>query len=161
MKIFDGYNVIGAGKRFGLALNQEDKEERLLRLLSTWRVRRRSTARCLVVFDGHYGRLAEGPKSSTRGGITVEWAVGESADSVIVRKVRSSRNPRQIEVITSDAEVLRRVRHARGRGVRSEEFLAGLGQLLGEGEGHEKPGDPTAGEVEEWLTLFGEKESPE
>ncbi len=160
MKIFDGYNVIGAGGRFGLSLALEDKEERLLRLLSTWRVRR-GAGRCLVVFDGHYGRLAVGPKSSTRGGITVEWAVGESADSVIVRKVRSSRNPRQIEVITSDAEVLRLVRHARGRGVRSEEFLAGLEQLLGEGEGQEKPGDPTAGEVEEWLALFGEKECPE
>ena len=157
MKIFDGYNVIGAGGKLGLSLSQEDKEERLLRLLSSYRVHARSRGRFLVVFDGHYGRLAEGPRRYTRGVIGVEWAVGESADVVIIRKVRKSRNPKGLEVITSDGEVLRKVRQARARGTRSEDFLRKVEEVSRSVPEFEKPGPPSAGEVEEWLLLFGEK----
>lgn len=157
MKIFDGYNVIGAGGKLGLNLSQEDKEERLLRLLSSYRVHGRLRGRFLVVFDGHYGRLAEGPRRYTRGMIGVEWAVGESADAVIVRKVRKSSNPKGLEVITSDGEVLRKVRQARGRGTRSEDFLRKVEEVSRSVPEFEKPGPPSAGEVEEWLLLFGEK----
>lgn len=154
MKIFDGYNVIGAGGRLGLSLSQEDKEERLLSLLSSYRVHARLKGRFLVVFDGHYGRLAEGPRRYSRGMIDVEWAVGESADALIVRKVRKSLNPKGLEVITSDGEVLRKVRHARARGTQSEDFLRKVEEVSRSVPHSEKPGPPSAGEVEEWLLLF-------
>lgn len=158
MKIFDGYNLIGRGGALGLSLEQEDKEERLLRLLSAYRSRRRSRQRYLVVFDGDYGRLALGPRKTTRGGVTVEWAVGESADALIVRRVRRSANPRQVEVVTSDGEILRQVGQSGGRGVRSEVFLADMKKALGESPATEKPQHISEQEVEEWLELFGEKE---
>ncbi len=158
MKIFDGYNLIGKAGALGLSLSQEDKEERLLRLLSAYRARRRSRQRYLVVFDGDYGRLARGPRKTTRGGIAVEWAVGESADGLIVRRVRSSANPRQIEVVTSDVEVLKQTRLSRARGVRSEVFLSELKRVMEESPELEKPERASAQEVAEWLELFGGKE---
>ena len=90
MRIIDGYNVIGAAGEFGLALSLPDKEDRLLRLLSSFRSRRRSRQAMLVVFDGHYGKLAAGPRRYSHLGIQVEWALGETADAVIARKVRSA-----------------------------------------------------------------------
>jgi predicted RNA-binding protein with PIN domain len=161
MKIFDGYNVIGAGRKLGLDLSQDDKEERLLRLLAKYRSRKRSRGRFLVVFDGDYGRLAEGGRKVSRFGIDVEWAVGESADSLIVRKVRNSANPREVEVITSDREVLLGIRDHRARGVRSGDFLEEVRKLLGEDLAAEKPDTPSAGEVQEWLDLFAEREKGE
>ena len=158
MKIFDGYNIIGKAGGLGLSLAQEDKEERLLRILSAYRSRRRSRQRYLVVFDGNYGSLARGPRKRARGGITVEWAVGESADALIVRRVKRSANPRQIEVVTSDGEILRQVRLSRARGVRSEAFLGDLKRALEEGPALEKPQQLSEQEVEEWLELFGGEE---
>jgi predicted RNA-binding protein with PIN domain len=158
MKIFDGYNVIGAGRELGLDLGQNDKEERLLRLLFTYRSRRRMKERFVVIFDGDYGRLADGPRRSTRGGITVEWAVGESADDLIVRRVRKAAKPRGVQVITSDRDVLDRVRRCRAEGVRSGVFLRGVREELKDDERvAEKPEAPSPEEVQEWLTLFGEE----
>jgi predicted RNA-binding protein with PIN domain len=155
MKIFDGYNVIGAAGSLGLSLEQVDKEERLLRLLNAYRSRRKIRGRFLVVFDGDYGRLAEGPKRYRRGGVAVEWAVGESADSVIIRRLRRSADTRGIEVITSDGEILREVRRARGRGTRSSDFVREVAALLRESPELEKPERISSEEVREWLTLFG------
>lgn len=154
MKIFDGYNVIGAGASFGLSLEQEDKEEKLVRLLSTYRARVRRKEAFLVVFDGNYGVLTRGRKKYRRGGIDIEWAVGESADSLIVRRVKASGNPRGIEVVTSDREVQRQVGHARATAVRSGDFLDRVARETG-AEAPEKPEKPSAGEVEEWLEIFG------
>jgi predicted RNA-binding protein with PIN domain len=158
MKIFDGYNVIGAGRDFGLDLSQEDKEERLLRLLSKYRSRKRSRERFLVVFDGGFGHLAGTGRKVPGTGIDVEWAVGESADSLIVRKVRNISNPRGVEVVTSDREVLLGVRDRRARGVRSGDFLKEVRKILGGGAEEEKPDAPSESEVQEWLDLFAERE---
>lgn len=154
MRIIDGYNLIGVAGGVGLDLAQADKEERLLRLLGAWRARRRSREPLLVVFDGHYGRLAEGPRRFSRAGIDVEWAVGESADALIVRRVREARLPRTIEVVTSDRAVARAVANHGARVTRSPDFLAAIAPALA-GEAAEKPEAPTADEVAEWLEEFG------
>jgi predicted RNA-binding protein with PIN domain len=155
VKIFDGYNVIGAGGEAGLRLDQEDKEERLIRFLSKYRSRLRKKETFLVVFDGNYGVLARGKKKYRQGGVDVEWAVGESADSLIVRRVRANRNPRGIEVVTSDREVLREIGHARAKGVPSGEFISRAVRETG-AEAPEKPEHLSPGEVDEWLELFGD-----
>lgn len=160
MKIFDGYNLIGAADGIGINLAQPDKEERLLRLLSACRSRRRNADRWLVVFDGGYGRLAEGPKKYTRGGIEVEWAVGESADEVIVRRLRRIRHPREVEVVTSDGEVLGAARTAGAVGTRSQDFLRKVKQGLEPVPEAEKPSGSTPEEIREWLTIFGENKGP-
>jgi predicted RNA-binding protein with PIN domain len=108
-----------------------------------------------VIFDGHHGRLAERGRKERHAGIDVEWAVGESADSLIVRKVRHSGNPRGVEVISSDREVLRTIGDLRARGLRSTDFVARALRVLGEETGVEKPGAPSPEEIREWLDLFG------
>ena len=155
MLIIDGYNVIGAAGDFGLALDQPDKEERLLRLLGAFRSLRRSRERTLVVFDANHGRLAAGPRRSSRAGIDVEWAIGESADALIVRRVRGAARPREIEVVTSDRAVLRAAESWGAKGVRSPDFLERIGRALADSPAAEKPEAPSADEVEEWLEQFG------
>jgi predicted RNA-binding protein with PIN domain len=152
--IIDGYNVIGAARDLGLDLAQPDKEERLLRLLSRYRSRRRGRRAMLVVFDGGHGRLAEGPRRLSRLGIGVEWSLGETADAVIVRKVRGAARPKEIEVVTSDRSVLAAIASWGARGVRAQAFLDEVSRTLADAPGAEKPESPSAGEVEEWLDLF-------
>jgi predicted RNA-binding protein with PIN domain len=156
VRIIDGYNLIGAGGAFGLALSQQDKEDRLLRLLSSYRSRRRSRQAMLVVFDGHYGRLAAGPRRYARLGIQVEWSLGETADAVIVRRVRTVASARGIEVVTSDEQVLRAIASCGAAGVRSQEFLADISRAFPEKPDAEKPGAPSEAEVATWLKVFGD-----
>ena len=120
--------------------------------------RRRVRERYLVVYDGDYGRLAEGPKKYMHMGIGVEWAVGESADDLIVRRVVRARNPRGMQVVTSDGAVVRGVRAAGASAMSSREFLRMVKVALGESDAAEKPSSPSAAEVEKWLEIFGEKE---
>ena len=155
MRIVDGYNLIGAAGDLGLALDQPDKEERLLRLLALWRSRRRGREPLLVVFDGGYGRLAAGPRRFSRGGIDVEYAVGESADALILRRVRAAANPRAVEVISSDQAVARETAGRGAKATRSQEFAAALGRALEGAPAAEKPGQPSDAEVEAWLKEFG------
>jgi predicted RNA-binding protein with PIN domain len=155
VRIIDGYNVIGVGGDLGLALDQPDKEERLLRLLALWRSRRRGREATLVVFDGHHGRLAVGPRRYSRAGIDIEYAIGESADAVIVRRVRGAPRPKEIEVVTSDRLVLRAVAGWGARGTRSPDFLAAVASALEEEPAAEKPQDSSPEEVAAWLERFG------
>jgi predicted RNA-binding protein with PIN domain len=154
VRIIDGYNVIGAASEFGLALSLPDKEDRLVRLLSSYRSRRRSRQATLVVFDGHYGRLATGPRRYTQLGIEVEWSLGETADAVIRRKVRSAARPREIEVVTSDELVLRAIASCGAKGVRSPAFLAEIARVFVDEPAAEKPAESSPAEVAEWLERF-------
>ena len=154
MRIIDGYNVIGAAGEFGLALSLPDKEVRLLRLLSSFRSRRRSRQSMLVVFDGHYGKLATGPRRYSQLGIDVEWALGETADAVIARKVRSATRAREIEVVTSDEQVLRAIASCGAKGIRSQEFLADISRAFPDAPDAEKPDTSSPAEISEWLNLF-------
>jgi len=156
VRIIDGYNVIGAAGEFGLALSHTDKEDRLLRLLASFRARRHSRQAMLVVFDGHYGRLAAGPRRYSQLGIDVEWALGETADAVIARKVRSAARPREIEVVTADEQVLRAIASCGAKGIRSQEFLAELSRVFVDEPAVEKPGAPSPDEVAAWLDVFGD-----
>jgi len=154
--IIDGYNVIGAAGEFGLALSLPDKEVRLLRLLSSFRSRRRSRRPMLVVFDGHYGRLAGGPRRYSELGIQVEWSLGESADAVIARRVGKASNARGVEVVTSDEQVLRAIAGRGAKGIRSHEFLAEITRAFPDAASTEKPEESSPAEVAAWLELFGD-----
>jgi predicted RNA-binding protein with PIN domain len=156
VRIIDGYNVIGAAGAFGLALSQTDKEERLLRLLAAYRSRRGSRRPMLVVFDGDYGRLASGPRRYSHLGIGVEWALGESADAVIARRVRTAARPGAIEVVTSDEQVLRAIAASGAKGLRSRQFLEELALHFVDEPAAEKPQTASPDDVEAWLKIFGD-----
>ena len=156
MRIIDGYNVIGVAGEFALDLSQPDKEDRLLRLLALFRSRRRSRQAMLVVFDGHYGRLASGPRRYSQLGIAVEWALGETADAVIGRRVRAAARAQEIDVVTSDQQLLRTVTSWGAKGTRSPAFLAEISRTLVDEPAAEKPEAPGPDEVADWLERFGD-----
>ena len=150
-----GAPAIGVTAAFGMALAVR-KEDRLLRLLSSFRSRRRSRLAMLVVFDGHYGKLATGPRRYMFMGIEVEWALGETADTVIARKVRTAARAQEIEVVTSDEHLLRTVAGSGAKGMRCPAFLAELSRVFVDEPAAEKPDAPSPTEVADWLERFGD-----
>ncbi len=155
--LVDGYNVIGRGRRWGLALSAEDKEKRLLDLLARWRDRTGKREEVTVVFDGSYASLARGRTSFSHRGIGVEYAIGRSADDALVAKVARAARARDLKVVSSDQAVQREVRRHGARMLSSEEFLEGIARALTPAEG-EKPEAPAGGELEEWLRIFTARE---
>jgi predicted RNA-binding protein with PIN domain len=133
-----------------LSLQDPDDEEKLLRLLIPYRAR---TGKAItVVFDpGQVFALSE---SRRRGGINVVFAPhGGSADAVIARRVRRSRNPREWLVVTSDQNLAETVGRYGARVRSADAFAAELGpQPEALPDWRETP--PSPEEVESWLSLF-------
>ena len=155
MKIFDGYNVIGAGKNLGLSLSREGQGRGLLRLLYAYRSRRRSREKLSR-------RLRRRLRPPCRGAEEVH----QGGDRRRVGHRRKRRQPHRRE----------RCAEPESEGDRSD--LLGRGDpgarpprpgpldaqrrlprprrgSHGGGAQIEKPDRPTAGEVQEWLALFG------
>jgi predicted RNA-binding protein with PIN domain len=150
--LIDGHNLIG--RMEALSLQDPDDEEQLVRLLVSYRAR---TGRSLtVVFDP--GAATSLAQTSRVGGIEIVFAAsGSSADQVIARRVRKSRNPASWLVITSDHQLAAEVT-AHGARVRSASAFAG--QLQQPADRKTEKDDPplTPDEVEAWLALFEHRE---
>lgn len=149
--LIDGHNLIG--QMPGISLEDPDDEEQLVRALISWRAR--TGRKVTVVFDpGGSFALAESRRVS---GVEVVFAShGSSADAVIVRRVRRSRNPRGWLVVTSDQGVAATVS---GLGARVQDAASFAAQLEAPeaGEPDWKGSPPSSEEVEDWLALFGEE----
>jgi len=146
--LVDGHNLIGRMPDMSLA--DADDEAELVRRLRRYcqRNRRRAT----VVFDrGLPGGVS--PALSAPPVEVVFAAAGESADRVLMRRIRRARDPRGLLVVSSDRMVQEAARAQGARVIASEEFAAQLvGRLAGQGE-PDKP--TTVGNVDEWLRAFG------
>lgn len=83
-------------------------------------IARRSRRALTVVFDGppEGGR----PKVQALGGLTIVYAAPRSADDEIVRRIRESRDPRGLTVVTDDRALASAVRAAGARVKGVEEF---------------------------------------
>jgi len=146
--LIDGHNLIG--RMPVLSLADPDDERQLVMLLLAYR--RRTRKAMTVVFDPG-GAFALG-ETRKQGGVEVVFAPhGSSADQVIVRRVRRSRDRAGITVVTSDRELAEEA-HTYGARVKSaEEFAAELSELSRDGsERHDTP--LSAAELEAWLALF-------
>lgn len=151
--LIDGHNLIG--RLSTLSLSDPDDEVKLVSLLRTYRAR--TGKRLTVVFDP--GGAFALPQARRRGGIEVVFAAhGSSADAVIRRRVRRSRNPHEWLVVTSDRELAQAVEQAGARTMSSEAFVANLGPQQEGDESAWKDAPPSAKEVEAWLELFGEQD---
>lgn len=150
--LIDGHNLIGQLPI--LSLEDPDDEEKLVRLLASYRAR---TGKAItVVFDpgGAYAL----PGSRRHGGVEVVFAPhGRSADSVIARRVRRSRNPQEWQVVTSDRKLTEAVTRQGARVLRAEDYAAEL-ELPAEVEPDRKELPPSPDEVESWLALFGDRD---
>lgn len=146
--LIDGHNLIGQLPT--LSLEDPDDEEKLVRLLKSYRAR---TGKAItVVFDP--GRTSALAKSRRLGGIEVVFAPhGSSADAVIARRVRRSQNPRAWLVVTSDRKLAATVTRLGARVQSAEAFASAMSRPTEESpEWRDTP--PTPEEVEEWLALF-------
>lgn len=145
--LIDGHNLIG--QMPALSLADPDDEERLVTLLRSYRAR---TGKAItVVFDPGGGVLAQ---TRRVGGVEVIFASpGRTADAVITRRVRASRDPGSWLVVTSDQQLAGTVSR---QGARVQSAAAFATQLARPAEvppeWREKP--PSPDEVEEWLSLF-------
>lgn len=150
--LIDGHNLIG--RLPGLKLSDPDDEAKLVSLLKRYRARHKRPI--VVVFDG--APVGGRSRDLTGAGVEVVFArVGRTADGVIKERIRASRNPQQLTVVTSDADVARVARACRAGQVQAaEDFAAGVLRELEPGESPSQVRDVALGpdEVAEWEELF-------
>jgi predicted RNA-binding protein with PIN domain len=151
--LIDGHNLIG--RLPTISLQDPDDEEKLVRLLRSYRAR---TGKALsVVFDP--GPTFSLPQTQRGGGVEVVFAAhGSSADAVIARRVRRSRNPQEWRVVTSDAELAATVAGLGARVQASEEFAAELAAVQ-DTESERADVSLSPDEVEAWLSLFQDRDN--
>ena len=146
--LIDGHNLIG--RLPGVSLQEPDDEEKLARLLSSYRSR---TGKAVtVVFDpgGAYAL----PRRRRLGGVEIEFAPhGSSADRVIQRRVQKARNPGEWQVVTSDRELAEAVSRLGARVQSAEAFASNMAAPADASpDWRETP--PSPDEVDSWLALF-------
>lgn len=153
--LIDGHNLIG--QMPSLRLDDPDDEEKLLAYLRRYRARTGHTL--TVVFDA--GQVYGPAKTQKRGGITVQFvSPGQTADQILIRRIRKIKNPQAVIVVTSDHAVQQAARQAGLRVLTSPEFAQQLMQ----------PSSPTTtdeedranirlspDEVDEWLAIFNQR----
>jgi len=148
--LIDGHNLIG--RLSTLSLRDPDDEEKLVRMLGSYRGR---TGRSItVVFDPGGGFAL--PQSRRYRGINVVFAPhGSTADAVIARRVRKSRNPNGWRVVTSDGELAATVEGLGARVQSADAFARELQPPEGEDEGPSwKDESLSPDEIDDWLALF-------
>ena len=146
--LIDGHNLIG--RLPGISLQDPDDEEKLARLLSSYRSR---TGKAVtVVFDP--GSAYALPNRRRLGGVEIVFAPhGSSADTVIRRRVQRARNPGEWQVITSDRELAGAVARLGARVQSAEEFASNMtAPADAPPDWRETP--PSPDEVDSWLALF-------
>jgi len=151
--LIDGHNLIG--QMPNLRLDDPNDEEKLMEYLRRYRAR--TGQRMTVVFDaGHGYRTAETKKL---GGLTVQFvSPSQTADQVIMQRVRRVKNPQELIVVTSDRAVQQAARQARVRVLTSPEFAQQLLQAAPAGSEEDRSSQVevklSADEIDEWLTFF-------
>ena len=151
--LIDGHNLIG--RLPTVSLQDPDDEAQLVRVLVSYRAR--TGRKITVVFDpGGAFALSEVRR---QGGVDVVFAPhGSTADSVIARRVRRSRNPRGWLVVTSDRQLAETVTHLGARVRSASDFALELTPSSDAAQEDalppEKGTPPTPEEVDAWLALF-------
>ena len=133
----DGSNVLG---RLGLDRLSADSKRSLIR--GAAELARRRKARVVCVFDG----APDEAFATTLGSVSVRFAAPRDADSVITAEVERETRDR-IAVITSDAELARKVRR-RGVEILNPQVMRELMEARAEA----RSGEPR----EDWETYFSD-----
>ena len=146
--LIDGHNLIGQLPM--LSIEDPEDEEKLTRLLSSYRAR---TGKAItVVFDP--GGAFSLTSRHQLGGVQVVFAPhGSNADRVIIRRVQRLRKPDEWMVVTSDRELADAVGRLGARVQSAETFASDLaGSAVAAPDWRESP--PSGDEVDAWLALF-------
>jgi predicted RNA-binding protein with PIN domain len=115
----------------------------------------RENKRATVVFD--HGLPGGWSESLSGGGLRVVFAsAGRNADGILRERIRETRDPRGLMVVSSDREVIAAAKAKRVRVMRAEVFAARL-DLPPEFTDAEADGAQLSSEeVDEWLQVFAE-----
>jgi hypothetical protein len=151
--LIDGHNLIG--QMPNLRLDDPNDEEKLLEYLRRYRAR--TGQRMTVVFDA--GQGYHPAETRKLGGLTVQFVShSQTADQVIMQRVRRVKNPQELIVVTSDRAVQQAARQARVRVLTSPEFAQQLLQAAPAGSEEDRGSQVevklSADEIDEWLTFF-------
>ena len=144
--LIDGHNLIGRVP--GLRLDDPEDERKLIVLLRAYLARAGKTA--TVIFDrGRPGGPGQRPDRI----LEVRFAPApQTADELIVKRLRAAKNPRGLTVVTSDAAVAQAARRA---GARVKDAAAFARALLVTPLGPPpKETGLSAAEAAEWEKLF-------
>jgi hypothetical protein len=147
--LIDGHNLIGRLPDISLA--DRDDEARLVSRLQGYAGR--TGKRVTVVFD----RGLPGGRSQALSGGRVEVVfapTGRNADRVLIARIRRSRNPRGLTVVTSDREVIAAAERRGARVVHAEAFVSELEPSPAAPSGAKEDVHLSPDEVEAWLELF-------
>jgi predicted RNA-binding protein with PIN domain len=146
--LIDGNNVMG--QRVGWHRDKSAARHQLLRELAQFAEHKKT--RLAVVFDGAPEiNIADG---SSQRGVKVFYArAGSDADHRILEFVERERNRKALTVVTSDVQLLHRVRAYGVQVVRAGEFRRRLEQAVN--DPHESPPQVRAGELSDWMRYFG------
>ncbi len=104
-----------------------------------------------IVYDARDGGRTD-PGSGRFPGIRIEFA--RKADDAIVLALHDVRRPDGITVVSDDREVAGKARNLGARTASTRAFADQLRRSAGDPAGG-KPESPSAGEVEEYLRIFG------
>jgi predicted RNA-binding protein with PIN domain len=150
--LIDGHNLIGHLRL--VSLRDPDDEGQLVSLLKSYQAR--TGKEIAVVFDPGGAFTLEYRRHHGR--VEVLFApYGSTADSVIARRVRRSRNPRGLLVVTSDRDLAETVtRH--GARVRTAGAFASELVRLQDAPAAWKENPPSPDEVEAWLAFFADSD---
>lgn len=151
--LIDGHNLIGRLPDISLA--DRDDEVRLVSRLQAYAGR--TGKRVTVVFD----RGLPGGRSQALSGGRVEVVfapTGRNADRVLMERIRGSRNPRGLVVVTSDREVAAVGERRGARVVGSDAFAGELEGPPAAPGGVKGDVHLSAEEVAAWMELFGRGE---
>jgi predicted RNA-binding protein with PIN domain len=154
--LIDGYNLLHSLKEPAELARQDMKaaRERLVEMLALWRGRRGVTV--VVVFDGARGQWSAMPGASS---VRVVFSRAPlKADEELVRLVAQHPHPRSVTVVSSDQQVMARVRSFGAATLCSEEFAARLVMVErgGRGGAPDEKREPRLSrtELEEWERYF-------
>lgn len=152
--LIDGHNLIARMQT--MSLEDPDDEAKLVLRLRSWSAASRKR-QVTVIFDA--GLPSGMDKRLSTSQVTVVFAPMDStADALLIKRINKMRNPAEYVVVSSDRAVLAVAAARRVPSLVSEAFAVHLEEKAEEPAAPpqpEKPENSAAGEVEEWLTLFG------
>jgi predicted RNA-binding protein with PIN domain len=155
--LIDGHNLIGHLP--GLDLDDPHDEEKLLAHLRRYRAR---TGHHLTVFFDP-GSSYHPAETKNSGGVTVRFARrGQTADQLILRRLRKVINPQSFMLVTSDRAIRQAAQLAGVRLLTAQEFGQQLLQLSvetkpEEDEDYQADVQLSEDEVAEWLEIFKQR----
>lgn len=153
--LIDGHNLIG--RMPDIDLGDPDDEVKLVLRLRSWSAAGRKR-KITVIFDR--GLPGGKDKGLSSGQVKVIFApAGRSADSLLINRIRSIKNPAEYTLVSSDQKIIRAAEARRMLVWHSEEFVGRMNEKGERDQDHanaETTDNPqmSVDDVQMWLNLF-------